>query len=59
MWRDDRRSSVCINAGVSMATKVKLLNQPRHIDLEYPVGALDKTGQGQMTNTVAVVPKKD
>ncbi|MHC4867734.1 MAG: hypothetical protein ACYTEX_26990 [Planctomycetota bacterium] len=42
-----------------MATKVKLLNQPRHIDLEYPVGALDKTGQGQMTNTVAVVPKKD
>lgn len=53
--RDDRQSSEWINAGVSMATKVKLLDQPRHIDLEYRVAALNKTGQGQVSNTIAVV----
>ncbi len=53
--RDDRQSSEWINAGVSMATKVKLLDQPRHIDLEYRVSALNKTGQGQVSNTIAVV----
>jgi hypothetical protein len=55
LWRDDRRSSVWIDARVSTATKVKLLDQPRHIDLEYRVAALNKTTQGQMRNTVAAV----
>lgn len=53
--RDNQQSSEWINAGVSIATKVKLLDQPRHIDLEYRVAALNKTGQGQPSNTVAVV----
>ena len=44
-----------INAGVSIAAKVKLLDQPRHTDLEYRVAALNKAGQGQVSNTIAVV----
>lgn len=53
--RDDSQTSVWINAGVSLATKVKLLDQPRHIDMEYRVAALNRTGQGPVSNTVAVV----
>lgn len=53
--RRDEQSDTWINAGVSMATKVKLLDQPRHIDMEYRVAALNKTGQGQVSNTIAVV----
>jgi hypothetical protein len=53
--RDGQQSGTWINAGVSMATKVKLLNQPRHIDLEYLVAALNKTGAGQVSNTISVV----
>jgi len=53
--RDDEQSSVWINAGISMATNVKLLDQPRHIDMEYRVTALNRTGQGPVSNTVAVV----
>lgn len=53
--RRDGQSGTWINAGVSMATKVKLLGQPRHIDMEYRVAALNKTGQGQVSNTIAVV----
>lgn len=53
--RDDQQTSVWINAGISMATKVKLLDQPRHIDMEYRVAALNRTGQGPASNTVAVV----
>ena len=53
--RDGQESGTWINAGVSMATKVKLLDQPRHIDMEYRVAALNKTGQGQVSNTIAVV----
>jgi len=53
--RDVEKSGTWINAGISMATKVKLLDQPRHIDLEYRVAALNKTGQGQVSNTIAVV----
>jgi len=53
--RDDRQSGKWINAGISLATKVKLLDQPRHIDMEYRVVALNKTGQGPVSNTVTVV----
>ncbi len=53
--RDDRQSEVWIHAGVSMATTTQLLDQPRHIDMEYRVAALNKTGTGPMSNTVAVV----
>lgn len=53
--RDERQSGVWIGAGISMATKVKLLDQPRHIDMEYRVAALNKTGQGPVSNTVTVV----
>lgn len=53
--RDDRQTGTWINAGVSMTTTVKLIEQPRHIDMEYRVAALNKTGTGQMSNTVAVV----
>ncbi|MCP4711243.1 MAG: fibronectin type III domain-containing protein [Planctomycetes bacterium] len=56
IWRrDDRQSDIWINAGVSMATRIKLADQPRHIDMEYRVAALNKTGPGPMSNTVAVV----
>jgi len=56
IWRrDDRQSNTWINAGVSMATQIKLPDQPRHIDMEYRVAALNKTGQGSVSNTVAVV----
>ena len=53
--RDGQQSGEWINAGVAIATNVKLLNQPRHIDLEYQVAALNKTGHGQSSNTIAVV----
>ena len=53
--RRDGQSSTWINAGVSMATKVRLLDQPRHIDMEYRVAALNKTGQGPESNVVNVV----
>jgi len=53
--RRDTQSGEWINAGVSMATKVKLFDQPRHIDMEYRVAALNKTGQGQTGNTITVV----
>ena len=55
MRRDGRGAGAWIDAGVSMATKVKLLDQPRHIDMEYRVAALNKTGMGKESNTVAVV----
>lgn len=53
--RDERASEAWIHVGVSMATTAKLLDQPRHVDMEYRVAALNKTGQGPMSNTVAVV----
>ncbi len=53
--RDEGESGTWINAGISVTTKVKLLDQPRHIDMEYRVVALNRTGQGQVSNTVAVV----
>jgi hypothetical protein len=53
--RDDRASEAWVHVGVSMATTAKLLDQPRHIDMEYRVAALNKTGQGPVSNTVAVV----
>ena len=53
--RDEGKSGEWINAGVSIATKVKLLDQPRHIDLEYRVVALNKTGHGPESNVVNVV----
>jgi hypothetical protein len=53
--RDGKKSGTWIHAGVSLATKIKLLDQPRKIDMEYRVAALNKTGQGPVSNTVAVV----
>lgn len=44
-----------IDAGVSLTTRVKLLEQPRHTDMEYRIAAINKTGQGALSNTIAVV----
>jgi len=56
IWRrDDRQADMWVNAGVSMATRIKLADQPRHIDMEYRVAALNKSGPGPMSNTVTVV----
>ncbi|NIA31391.1 MAG: hypothetical protein GWP06_15970 [Actinobacteria bacterium] len=44
-----------IDAAVAIETKIKLTDQPRHTDLEYRVVAINKTGQGKESNTVAVV----
>ena len=53
--RDGQQSGTWINAGISMTTTVKLEGQPRHIDMEYKVIALNKTGEGPQSNTVSVV----
>jgi hypothetical protein len=55
MRRDERQTETWIDAGVSIATKIKLFDQPRHIDMEYKVVAVTRTGQGPESNTVAVV----
>ena len=36
-------------------TEAKLTDQPRHTDLEYRVIAINKAGQGEPSNTIAVV----
>lgn len=53
--RDETDTDTWINAGTSIRTTIKLTDQPRHIDLEYKVIALNKTGEGPQSNTVSVV----
>lgn len=52
---DDSETSMWINAGTSIKTTIKLTDQPRHIDLEYKVTAINKTGEGQESNIASVV----
>ena len=44
-----------LDAALAIETKVKLTDQPRHTDLEYRVAAINKAGEGEESNTVAVV----
>jgi len=42
-------------AAISLETKASLKNQQRGVQLEYRVKAINKAGQGEPSNTVAVV----
>ncbi|KKL18971.1 hypothetical protein LCGC14_2470150, partial [marine sediment metagenome] len=42
-------------AAISLETKASLKDQPRSVQLEYRVKAINKTGQSPPSNTVAVV----
>jgi hypothetical protein len=53
--RDDNETSTWMIAGTSIKTTITLTGQPRHIDLEYKVIAINKTGEGEASNTVTVV----
>lgn len=55
IFRRDGTSDAWAHVGVSMTTTLQLPDQPRHIDLEYRVTALNKTGSGPVSNTVTVV----
>ena len=53
--RDQNTPDTWIYVEFALTTKIKLTNQPRHIDLEYKVIARNKTGEGHESNTVSVV----
>lgn len=53
--REDSETPAWMNAGTAIKTTIRLNDQPRHIDMEYRVVALNKTGEGRESNTVAVV----
>ena len=44
-----------LDAAVAIDTKAKLTGQQRHTDMEYRVVAINKAGEGKVSNTVAVV----
>ena len=43
------------HAGISLQTKASLKDQPRGVQLEYRVKAINKAGESQPSNTIAVV----
>ena len=53
--RDQNNPDTWIYVEFALTTKIKLTDQPRHIDLEYKVIARNKTGEGHESNTVSVV----
>ena len=53
--RDDSETGTWMIAGTSFKTTIKLTDQLRHIDLEYKVTAINKTGEGAPSNTIMVV----
>lgn len=53
--RDMNDADLWGDTAVAIDTKAKLTGQQRHTDLEYRVVAINKAGQGKVSNTVAVV----
>ena len=51
----DERFDEWRQAGISLETKASLKDQPRGVQLEYRVKAINKGGQSHPTNTIAVV----
>jgi len=52
---DNSRSEVWKQAGISLETTVSLKDQPRGVQLEYRTMAINKSGQSEPSNTIAVV----
>jgi hypothetical protein len=53
--RDEGESSKWLSADTAVRTTLKLTDQPRRVDLDYKVIALNKTGEGPESNMVSVV----
>jgi len=53
--RDMKDSDVWVDAAVAIKTQARLTGQHRHTDLEYRVVAINRAGQGKVSNTVAAV----
>jgi hypothetical protein len=43
------------HAGISLETKATLKDQPRGVQLEYRIKAINKSGESEASNTIAVV----